>query len=245
MEQNHEGQNQAVAVCFYHPIRKAQAYCVQCGHPLCADCAEAGRILGGAKAGRSICFDCGGKLAEQNMESLKSRRGNVIKYFIKLLAAVVIGYLAGSLISAKFPGELLANGVASVICRLVFTFIGAILACASVEIGDCVRTVISLFGTSSADGWPVRILKLVIGVVFGFFAVLFKGTTTVVKKAMENIKTLKAIPDTTERNMSYQNQIMSYRRAAESSVQPAPAQAKQALSRVITWIVEDNVRLTK
>ena len=47
MEQNREEQSFTGTGCFYHPIKTAQVQCIQCGRPICQECAHAGKILYG------------------------------------------------------------------------------------------------------------------------------------------------------------------------------------------------------
>lgn len=242
MEQQNGGNAYTGGVCFYHPMKNRRTACVLCGKPLCADCGEAGQIVSGQKAGRSICFGCGEKLAEQNMELLQAERMRGVKYFVRFAAGIFIGFIAGGMVSGHFPYSMIFQGISGAVFRLFFVILGIILTCEAKVAADRFRSAYRACHFVPAYRKLTKVLKFFAGIFSGIFWALIQGIKAAVQSLSQNIGLLNKTPGTMERNLEIQRHIMEYRKASEKELGMNPNQenAKKELSRMMTQLLEEN-----
>lgn len=239
MEGNRGGQERMGAGCFYHPIKNAQTQCVQCGRPICQECAQAGRILAGSRVGRSLCFGCGEKLAEENMVNLQKIRSQSMLYLVRLAVGILAGLAVGVFVSKIFPW--LSHGMVSVIFKLFFAGLGVIFLCVPSETAKQLADFsLKVYGTSNDQRFWVRLLKGIVCLAAAFFM----GIATAVRKGADMITQIGKVPGAIRRNLEAQSQIMNYRKSFGNALESrgTSGSPERELSQVITQIVADHER---
>ena len=239
MEQNREEQSFTGTGCFYHPIKTAQVQCIQCGRPICQECAHAGKILYGHGMGKSLCLGCAEKFAQENLMNLQKFRSRCTFYFVKLAVGVLAGLAAGILLGRIF--HLQPHKLLSFILTLILIGLGVVLLC----VPDQMARNLGGFPGAAMDNVPVKILKAIGWVIW----VYVSGIMEAIRKTADVLTQLGKIPETMRRHLDAQSLIANYRKFSGNrntlAVPGTPGVSAGELSQVVTKIVADRGSIPK